>query len=380
MDEQVKPAELSAENLALVERVFQYVPSWVERHRNGLNRLLDAARADATPKPARFMGHAPDCALSRAATCAVAIECEHGVDVCPVCDRCTCRPPSPAEWVLVPREPTPEMVGAFWRVKNGHHYHDEPPPTDRSDYAAYRAMLAASPSPEGTRERGELTADFVRALPGGKLDDSQYEEIETALDRADAPCQATDGRWLTLAERVAALTLPPVPGVDREVVARIIHPKALRTAEEWMVEPWCSDFVAANNEVEYYEAERRVALAKADAILALVSPLEGKGSSRASPSAHVASATATERRSSDGWERGPFCNVHDVYDKPMLHLTSYCGEDTPGCADATPCNDCLRMSNVSLVRGEIKVLGGFGCFIPAPSLPDSSCKSEGGES
>lgn len=99
----------------------------------------------------------------------------------------------------------------------------------------------ASPSPEGTRERGELTADFVRALPGGKLDDSQYEEIETALDRADAPCQATDGRWLTLAERVAALTLPPVPGVDRE------------------------------------------------------------GSSRASPSAHVASATATEATHSAGW-------------------------------------------------------------------------------
>jgi hypothetical protein len=50
----------------------------------------------------------------------------------------------------------------------------------------------------------ELTADFVRSLPGGKLDDSTYEAIEDALDRAEAPC-TLDGRWLTLAERVDAL-------------------------------------------------------------------------------------------------------------------------------------------------------------------------------
>jgi hypothetical protein len=49
---------------------------------------------------------------------------------------------------VVPREPLPEMVAAWWRVKNGHHFHDEPPPTDRSDYAAYRALLAAAPAPE----------------------------------------------------------------------------------------------------------------------------------------------------------------------------------------------------------------------------------------
>lgn len=48
----------------------------------------------------------------------------------------------------------------------------------------------------------ELKADFVRSLPGGKLDDSDYEAIETALDKAGAPCQASDGRWLGLAERI----------------------------------------------------------------------------------------------------------------------------------------------------------------------------------
>jgi len=51
-----------------------------------------------------------------------------------------------------------------------------------------------------------LTADFVRALPGGKMDDSQYEDIELALDLCDAPCLGADGQWLTLAERVKALS------------------------------------------------------------------------------------------------------------------------------------------------------------------------------
>lgn len=49
-------------------------------------------------------------------------------------------------WKLVPIEPKPEMLGAWYRYKNGHHWPDEPPPRDTSDYGAYRAMLAASPS------------------------------------------------------------------------------------------------------------------------------------------------------------------------------------------------------------------------------------------
>ena len=40
-----------------------------------------------------------------------------------------------------------DMVAAFWRRKNGHHYHDEPPPIDTSDMAAIRDALAAAPSP-----------------------------------------------------------------------------------------------------------------------------------------------------------------------------------------------------------------------------------------
>jgi len=35
-------------------------------------------------------GHAEGCKLRVATTCTVPIECEHGRDVCPVCDPCTC--------------------------------------------------------------------------------------------------------------------------------------------------------------------------------------------------------------------------------------------------------------------------------------------------
>lgn len=34
--------------------------------------------------------HAADCMFRRAVECPVAIECEHGADVCPICDPCTC--------------------------------------------------------------------------------------------------------------------------------------------------------------------------------------------------------------------------------------------------------------------------------------------------
>lgn len=34
--------------------------------------------------------HSKDCKFRLATTCAVGIECEHGRDVCPICDPCTC--------------------------------------------------------------------------------------------------------------------------------------------------------------------------------------------------------------------------------------------------------------------------------------------------
>lgn len=54
-------------------------------------------------------------------------------------------------------------------------------------------------------DRGELKPTMMRALPGGKMDDSTYAAIEDALDRIEAPMVGS-GRFLTLAERIQALT------------------------------------------------------------------------------------------------------------------------------------------------------------------------------
>lgn len=48
--------------------------------------------------------------------------------------------------VIVPKTPTPEMIGAWYRYKNGHHWPDEQPALDTSDYGAYRAMLSKAPN------------------------------------------------------------------------------------------------------------------------------------------------------------------------------------------------------------------------------------------
>lgn len=91
----------------------------------------------------------------------------------------------------------------------------------KADWAAMEALAALASSTSESSSKPELTADFVRSLPGGKWDDSAYEAVESALDRANAPCQA-DGRWLTLAERVAALAR------DMAAAVEIIRPLAIR--------------------------------------------------------------------------------------------------------------------------------------------------------
>ena len=84
-------------------------------------------------------------------------------------------------------------------------------PCDDDDIIAYR--LSRPAASEGV---GELKADFTRSHPSG-MDDSTYEQIEDALDRADAPIIGEAGRFLTLAQRVAALASPPVSEREREL-------------------------------------------------------------------------------------------------------------------------------------------------------------------
>lgn len=69
-----------------------------------------------------------------------------------------------------------------------------------------RLLLEALATREA--EAGELKADFSRSHPSG-MDDCTYEQIEFALDRADAPINGPDGKFLTLAQRVEALRAQP---------------------------------------------------------------------------------------------------------------------------------------------------------------------------
>ena len=80
-----------------------------------------------------------------------------------------------------------------------------------------------APTPMGGDD--ELKPDFLRSLPGGSLDDSTFQAIEDALDRADAPCRADGdkGRWLTLTERIAALAAPTPMGGEVEALREALR-------------------------------------------------------------------------------------------------------------------------------------------------------------
>jgi hypothetical protein len=109
-------------------------------------------------------------------------------------------PWSDLNWVLMPAEPNPEMLAAWYRYKNGHHFHDEPPPRDTSDYGAYRAMLAARPA----AVLPASVADHVEKLEiaAKNLEDQHY------LANAGF-CRQASRALLELARRVDQFTADP---------------------------------------------------------------------------------------------------------------------------------------------------------------------------
>lgn len=102
--------------------------------------------------------------------------------------------PTPAEGVVVPLEPMPEMLAAFWRQKNTGSQVPGETGDDRSDYAAYRAMLAARPAAptQSAAQTGEVErlrdalvqADLtIRSFPGA--DQSHVAFIREALSQPE---------------------------------------------------------------------------------------------------------------------------------------------------------------------------------------------------
>lgn len=65
----------------------------------------------------------------------------------PKCSECGGTGKPSHEWQLVPKKADVGMLAAWYRYKNGHHFHDEPAPRDTSDVGAWAAMLAAAPAP-----------------------------------------------------------------------------------------------------------------------------------------------------------------------------------------------------------------------------------------
>jgi hypothetical protein len=108
-----------------------------------------------------------------------------------------------ADWVLVPREPTEEMLLAGAGPRLGGKVHFMSNEWHDLMRQSWSAMLEAAPSVSAT-EGGELKAEMTRSLPGGSMDDSTFSQIEDALDAIDAP-MTEGGKWLSLVERIKAL-------------------------------------------------------------------------------------------------------------------------------------------------------------------------------
>jgi hypothetical protein len=104
-----------------------------------------------------------------------------------------------SDWVLVPREPMPEMLAAWYGHKNGHHFHGDPKPTDTSDYGAYAAMLKAAPA----IPRGDKTfTDAARVIDA--LSDAFFS-LKTRVRGREAEIEVLDEQVATLKAENAAL-------------------------------------------------------------------------------------------------------------------------------------------------------------------------------
>lgn len=96
---------------------------------------------------------------------------------------------APVGWQLVPADPMPEMIGAWYRYKSGFHFPDEPTPPDTSDYGAYRAMLSAAPQPpaeggwEPMEQIGNLLRQHIEAgeSHGGRYDSEWLDRVDDVL-------------------------------------------------------------------------------------------------------------------------------------------------------------------------------------------------------
>ncbi|EXL09731.1 Lar family restriction alleviation protein [Aquamicrobium defluvii] len=127
------PDELSGDPGELIDKMAEAIRDWGSHYDDGpWETLPEDRKAGWRGDAERALAVVKEYLTSQAAT-ALRLSAGGGV---------------PEGWKLVPVEPTPEMIGAFWRQKNcgTQGVGERGPQTD--DYSAYRAMLDASPAAE----------------------------------------------------------------------------------------------------------------------------------------------------------------------------------------------------------------------------------------
>lgn len=141
----------------------------------------------------------------------------------------------PEGWKLVPVEPTPEMIGAWYRYKNGHHWPDDPAPEDTSDYGAYRAMLAASPTPPA--DAALIADDHARGCQGREYTctcgydakvQKELADLKAELAKVDEYLDADAEVMLANNKRIFELEARATAAEAREKTLR----EALETADK----------------------------------------------------------------------------------------------------------------------------------------------------
>ena len=116
--------------------------------------------------------HDANCRFRISASCAVPVECEHGYDVCPICDPCTCRSEVASEvqmrvwqvnefdviagatFLKAARAARKQIGLAWWELIDRDHFHEiqptdwgtigcyDPDTPDKFDLTLYDAVVA----------------------------------------------------------------------------------------------------------------------------------------------------------------------------------------------------------------------------------------------
>ena len=132
-------------------------------------------------------------------------------------------------------------------------------------------------------------------------------------------------------------------------VAEAARDVVYRTRDDWQPTPWHMGALRAALDALPAPQPARDRLAALEALYAVVRDYDRATGRDARWSDVIAAIAAVEAAPAPPRPRGG--GGGRVIREPMqrrrvLLLCSYCGDDTPGCTNTTPCADCLQMCNI----------------------------------